>query len=462
MRKRVSAAAISLALAGSAFATPLAFADDQTDVEVLEVTQGEGAEEATQEVAEVTPEAVEAVEATEDAPKVTTYAADDTLSYGTDNKVEIPWNTEQEFEIQGTVAPNARFIAPDQKIEGWEYKVDEKTGKLTIKAEESRRPGSTLSLPILVSTTTNYSQINIVATVVKGDTSQSDDVTLTYPTEATEIAPGESATITPTVEGTIPSGTKFVMNEKNKDNWTFQVDDKGAVTATLPADAKVGRNWNMGLVVVFPDGTTQEHKVPVKAVAAEDSPSKQLELSYEDIEVPFGGEVTKDLTVQGGNLDGATFELVHESYAGMDFAIDSSTGALTVKSGEAKRGTGVWVPIKVTYSDSSVNYVVFHATIGAPENPMADAAENAPAYEDVEVAAGESVEVKQSGSVPEGTRYIAPTTEGTDWTVAVAEDGTATVTAPAGTVKGSKLFIPVIVKYADGSTESVRFTATVK
>lgn len=455
MRKRVSAAALSLALAGSAFATPLAFAED---AEILEITQGDGTEDAA-EVVEATPEAVED---TEDAPKITTYAADNALSYGDNNKVDIPWNTEQEFEIQGTVAPNAKFIAPTQKIDGWEYKVDEKTGKLTIKAEESRRPGSTLSLPIIVSTTKGYSQIDIVATVVKGDTSQNEDATITYPTETTEIAPGESATITPTVEGTIPSGTKFVMNEKNADGWTFKVDDKGAVTATLPKDAKIGRSWNMGLVVVFPDGTTQEHKVPVKAVAAEDSPSKQLELSYEDIEVPFGGEASKDLSVKGGDLKDATFELVHESYAGMDFSIDSATGALTVKAGEAKRGTGVWVPVKVTYSDGSITYVVFHASVGAPETPMSDAADNAPAYEDVEVAAGESVDVKQSGTVAEGTRYIAPSTEGTDWTVTVAEDGTATVTAPAGVTKGSKLFIPVIVKYADGSTEAVRFTATVK
>ncbi|KQB84652.1 YPDG domain-containing protein [Corynebacterium oculi] len=453
MRKRVSAAAISFALAGSAFATPLAFAEDE-EVPTVEVT--EAAE------ADLTDEAAEVAEETTPRATTTAESATVSLSYGTDNKVEIPWNTEQEFEVEGTVPANAKFIAPEEKVDGWEYKVDEKTGKLTIKAEESRRPGSTLTLPILVSGTRTITQIDVVATVVKGETSQNEGVTFTYPEEFTEIAPGDSATIEPTVEGEIPEGTEFVMNEKNSDGWTFKVDDKGAVTATLPEDAKIGRTWTMGLIAVFPDGTTQEYKVPVKAVASEDSPSKNLELSYEDFEVPFGGEATQEITVEGGELKDATFELVHESYAGLDFAIDSASGELTVKAGEAKRGTGVWVPIKVTYSDGSTAYVVFHATVGAPENPMAEAQENAPAYEDVELAAGESVEVKQSGSVPEGTRYIAPTTEDTDWTVDVAEDGTATVTAPAGTVKGSKLFIPVIVKYIDGSTESVRFTATVK
>ncbi|MBC3186475.1 hypothetical protein H7347_07825 [Corynebacterium sp. zg-331] len=457
MRKRISAAALSLALTGSVVAVPLAGAEDVTpDVEILETTQGDTAEEA----AEVT-EVAATPEADEKTPAITTYAANSSASYGTDNKVEIPWNSEKEFEIQGEV-PGAKFSVPTEKVDGWEYRVDKATGTLTIKADETRRPGSTLTLPVLILTRSGYSEINVVATVVKGRTSPSDDVTFSYPEEFTEVAPGDSATITPTVEGTIPSGTKFVMNEQNKDGWTFTVDEQGVVTATLPKDAQIGRTWTMGLIAVFPDGTTKEYKVPVKAAAGEDSPSKNLELSYEDFEVPFGEEASQDLTVKGGDLEGATFELVYDSYAGMDFAIDATTGKLTVKAGEAKRGTGVWVPIKATYSDGSTSYVVFHATVGAPTNPMAEAPETTPAYEDVEVAAGDSVTVTQSGSVPEGTRYIAPSTEGTEWTVDVAEDGTATVTAPTGTTAGSKLFIPVIVKYADDSTETVRFTATVK
>ncbi|MDK8450562.1 YPDG domain-containing protein [Corynebacterium mastitidis] len=466
MRKRVSAAAISLALAGSTFATPLALAEDEapqavaenTDVEILDESTG-AAEEAAEAVAE---------EATEDeaaeAPKVTTYSADSaasTLSYGKNNEVEIPWDSEQEFEVQGTPASTARFIAPTETVQGWDYKVDEKTGKLTIKAEASRRPGSTLTLPILVRTSKGYTQIDVKATVVKGETSPSDSVTLTYPEEFTEIAPGESGTVEPTVEGTLPEGTEFVMNEKNSDGWTFKVDEKGVVTATVPKDAKVGRTWKMGLIAVFPDGSTKEYKVPVKAAAGEDSPSTNLELSYEDFEVPFGGEAKAPIVAKGGELDGTTFELIHESYAGLDFSLDSETGELTAKATDSKRGTAVWVPVKVNYADGAVDYVVFHATVGAPENAMADSADYEPAYEDVEVESGKSVEAKLGGTVPEGTRFIAPSTEGTDWTVEVAEDGTVTVTAPEAP-KGSKLFIPVIVKYADGSSESVRFTAVVK
>lgn len=232
MRKRISAAALTLAVSGSVLVAPLAFA-------------------------------------TEEEPAASAVAANASaaaeLGYGNNNELEIPWNSTQEFKINGTLPQNASFAVPTEKVDGWDYSVDKKTGTLTITSKENRPAGSTLTLPVRVRTTRGYSQFDVTVTVVKGETSLSDQATVEYPSDFIKIAPGESATVKPSITGDLPSGTKFIMNEKNSDNWTFAINDKGVITATLPKDAQPGRTWKMGVIVVFPDGSQQDLKVPFEA-----------------------------------------------------------------------------------------------------------------------------------------------------------------------------------------------------
>lgn len=235
MRKRISAAAITVAMSSSVLVAPSAFATEEGSADLKTSTKASSA--------------------------VSTL----NLSYGNNNDLEVPWGSTREFEIEGSLPKNATFIAPTDKVEGWEYAVDRKTGKLTVSASEPRRIGSTLTMPITVLTPRGYSYINVKVTVVKGETSQSEQVSVEYPSEFIEIAPGESATVEPTVTGDLPSGTRFIMNEKNADNWTFTIDNEGVITATLPEDAKPGYTWTMGVIIVFPDGTQQDLKVPFKA-----------------------------------------------------------------------------------------------------------------------------------------------------------------------------------------------------
>lgn len=329
MIKRVSAATLALAIGAAGFSAPAAFASEETV--------------ATPAVAR----------AAEKAP----------LFYATENKLDLEWNTEKTFTLRGDVPAGATFSVPNQKIDGWNFSVDKKTGELTLSASEDVKPGSSLKLPVMVEYSGSYQVINTQVKIVAPEHAQADSVSLAYPDDFTDVKPGHSATITPKIDGDLPAGTTFNMNEKNSDGWTFSVDEKtGAVTANLPKDAKDGRTWTMGLIVEFPDGSTAEHKVKVRADGTPENPiSNSVTPKWKDSEVEAGKSVK--VTQDADLPEGTTFIAPDTADTGWAVEIDKDGTATVTAPASDGKGSELTIPVIAKFSDGSSKTVEFKVTV---------------------------------------------------------------------------------------------------
>ncbi|WP_141738061.1 YPDG domain-containing protein, partial [Corynebacterium sp. HMSC30G07] len=138
--------------------------------------------------------------------------------------------------------------------------------------------------------------------------------------------------------------------------------------------------------------------------------------------------------------------------------VDKGTGEVSVKVPEdAKPGSEFTVPVKVTYRDGSEDTVDVTVEVEKNDNEKFEPEyleENGKPGEDVTVGAPtftddagnpaekpESTTFKKGEDAPEG--------------VTVNEDGSVKVTIPEGAEPGTKIEVPVVVTYPDGSEDTV-------
>ena len=144
--------------------------------------------------------------------------------------------------------------------------------------------------------------------------------------------------------------------------------------------------------------------------------------------------------------------------------VDKETGEISVKVPEdAKPGSEFTVPVKVTYPDGSEDTVDVTVEVEKNDNEKFE-----PEYQDENGKPGEDVTVGapsftddagDPAEKPEGTTFKKG--EDAPEGVTVNEDGSVKVTIPEGAEPGTKIEVPVVVTYPDGSTDEKTVTVTV-
>ncbi|MCU5746246.1 YPDG domain-containing protein, partial [Staphylococcus sp. SQ8-PEA] len=355
--------------------------------------------------------------------------------------VEVPQTNEDELPT-GT-----RFEEPTNPPAGWTVKVDPDTGTVTATPPENAEPNTRVTIPVTVRYPDDSTDTANVHITVTPNDAQSNDPG--YDDQSTK--PGVAVEVPQTKDGELPSGTRFKEPANPPEGWTVKVDpNSGKVTATPPKEAAPGTKVDIPVTVNYPDGSTDTPNVHI-TVTPNDAQSNDP--GYEDQSTKPGIPVEVPQTKDGELPSGTTFEGPKDVPTGWTVKVDPNTGKVTATPPkEAAPGTKVDIPVTVRYPDGSTDTPNVHITV-TPN----DAQSNDPGYEDQSTKPGTPVEVPQTkdGELPSGTTFEGPKDVPTGWKVNVDPNtGKVTATPPKEAAPGTKVDIPVTVRYPDGSTDT--------
>lgn len=394
---------------------------------------------------------------------------------GKDTLVDAPTNPD------GSPLPEGSTFAPgesdDPDFPG-KVEIDPDTGEVTLTPDEDATPDDYI-IPVEVTYPDGTTEIIDLPVRVP------DDSTVTPPggdgsddgsTDAADNDPAYSPGSGPAGSATelkqdgdreLPEGTKFVL-PKPPAGWSFgEPNEHGDFTVTPPESALPGTKVSIPVTVVYPDGSSEIVNAPFEVVGSSDD-AKDNDPTYPDDTKVKPGETEK--VDPPRNPDGSTlpddtkFEKGDTDLPGT-VEVDPDTGEITVTPNEDAKPGKHTVTVEITYPDGSTDTVdvpieVLPADDGddtEDTDPTPDADNNTPGYKDQEGLAGTPVEFAQSGDreLPEGTKFIFPRFP-SGWTIEGDEKtGDFTITSPKGTPNGTKVAIPIIVSYPDGSTASL-------
>ncbi|MHA6526714.1 Rib/alpha-like domain-containing protein [Corynebacterium pyruviciproducens] len=380
--------------------------------------------------------------------------------------------TEPSFDDPSTpdvteTVPNGTKFGPGKGADGKEtpswVTVDPDTGRLTVKPDTAVTPG-TYRVPVQVtypdgSTATIYADVE----VTKKELTQAQASVPAYP-QATEVSQGGEAKVPVTFDRprtseteTMPEGTTFAPGTAVP-AWATVDPKTGELTVKPGKDVPVGE-YTVPVEVTYPDKSHETVNVPVK-VTPYVSDADKNKATYPAQPTVVGKDAEKTVPaptgVNGAPLPkGTTFA---PGAGAPTWATVNPDGSVTLKPGADIKPGEYKVPVVVTYPDGSTQTVEVPVTV----LPTAAAAEpTAPAI--TPVNAGEEAttgpllfddpSTPDTEKVPAGTTFAKG--EGApDWAT-VNSDGSVTVRpgkdVPAGTTE-----IPVVVTYADGSTDTVK------
>ncbi|QQB07472.1 YPDG domain-containing protein [Corynebacterium urealyticum] len=394
---------------------------------------------------------------------------------GEDVKVEKPEFKDKDGEP--TEAPEGTKFTPGENAPDG-VTIDENTGEITVTIPEGANPGDEIKVPVVV-TYPDGTKDNVEVTVT---VTEKDNGVYEPGYEDGSGQPGDDVKIDKPVfkdnndeETTPPEGTKFEKGEGAPGGVT--VNEDGSVKVTIPEDAEPGTKIEVPVVVTYPDGSTDEVTVTVtvdKPEAPVVKDNEKYEPGYEDGSGKPGEDVTvpapefKDKDGQPTEApDGTTFGPGENTPGGVTVNEDGSV-KVTIPE-DAEPGTKIEVPVVVTYPDGSTDEVTVTVTVDEPEAPVVkDNEKYEPGYEDGSGKPGEDVTVPapefkdkdgQPTEAPDGTTFGPG--ENTPGGVTVNEDGSVKVTIPEDAEPGTKIEVPVVVTYPDGSTDEVTVTVTV-
>lgn len=355
---------------------------------------------------------------------------------------------------------------------GWIATIDPVSGKVTFTAPADAAPGTVATAVVTIKYPDGTTDTTTVAVTV-GQPALTDAASNTPAYTPAVITPGMPATITQTGDTTLPAGTKFSIDLSTlPTGWTASIDPlTGAVTVIAPADAKNGAEASMIVTITYPDGSV-DHAVVTAQVNNPGTPTTPTDAATNNPGYQPGTVTPGNMTVvkQTGDITvptGTKFEIDTTNLpVGWTATVDPITGDVTVIAPkDAKPGTSISIPVKITYPDGSVDAAVVEVTVPITSTTGTDAEANNPAYQPGTVAPGASTVVKQTGdtAIPAGTKFEIDTTSlPAGWTATVDPiTGDVTVTAPKDAKPGTKVTIPVKITYPDGSVDVSVVTVTV-
>lgn len=271
-----------------------------------------------------------------------------------------------------------------------------------------------------------------------------------------EVLPGTPIVLHRTDVRNVPEGTDFVFFEdaegnKNLNGWKVSVNrDTGNLVVRAPENG--ARPLDAVVTVSYPDGSSTD--VPFHVGVKHSKPDAEAFTPRYAPETLTGGTRTsyEMLTPVPENT---TFSI--EENAGLDVSVDTKTGRITaVLPKDAPGGAKYNVRVRVKYPDGSEEF------IDAELRKKAIADEERPRWSDIYVNAGDLA------STPQGQRVPPETTFGIDasfaakgWQVHVDKYSGRLQVLPDASVK-SKVEVPVVVTYQDGSQRTVKVSAYVR
>ena len=306
----------------------------------------------------------------------------------------------------------------------------------------------------------------------------------------------------------VPEGSKFSIGDyKAPEGYVVTIDENtGEITVTFPDGSKLNKDtveeFDVPVTVTYKDGSTDEVKANFKldtdgdgdpdvtdpdddgdGIPDEDDSNPKVpnqntifEPGYED----GSGKPGEDVTIPAPEFkdkDGKTVtppegtKFTPGENVPDGVTIDENTGEIKVTIPEdAEPGTKITVPVVVTYPDGTKDNVDVTVTVEQPDQPeVKDNDKYEPEYDGGTGQPGEDVKIDKpefkdgdnnTVTPPEGTTFGPG--EGTPDGVKIDENtGEITVTIPEDATPGTKITVPVVVTYPDGSKDNVDVTVTV-
>ncbi|CDZ74257.1 Hypothetical protein ING2D1G_0056 [Peptoniphilus sp. ING2-D1G] len=179
---------------------------------------------------------------------VTRGATDATLS------TPIDLTTQQAFDNKDV----QNFTIDNTAVPGWEISIDNATGQVSVKVDQSIPVGTKLTKDVTITYNDGSKDIVPVTFVANEqilnpnyapkDGAVGDEII----SEIIAIDPNN-----PTKQDYPPQGTKFIL-VSDSENWGVTIDEAtGKLTGTVPLDKKPGEKTDLIVRVDYPDGTSE-------------------------------------------------------------------------------------------------------------------------------------------------------------------------------------------------------------
>ena len=183
-----------------------------------------------------------------------------------DNVILVP--------IKDTVPADSTYeITPDQDLGDWKPEIDPNTGEITVTVPETAKDGDKKTIDVTVTYPGGKTDTVPAEITVKDRETSPGTETPETPENPDKkgptiiVIPGETQEVTPEFIGDKDGDPTYTLPDSYKipDGWTITVDPKtGDITITAPKDATPGTKIEVPVEVTFPDGKTNDVKIPVE------------------------------------------------------------------------------------------------------------------------------------------------------------------------------------------------------
>ena len=267
---------------------------------------------------------------------------------------------------------------------------------------------------------------------------------------------------------TPPADTKFTAGDGTPAGVTVNKD--GSITVDIPGDATPGTKIEVPVVVTYPDGTTDNVTVTVTVTEKDATPvtpgeptehNPSLGASADD---PADCKMPPFITVE--KTEGVVYKV---TVGGVELQPDAEGKYVyeygqTVKV-EASPAQGFTFPagVKTTWTYTTMQNEICNV----PDTK--DNEKYQPKYEDGTGKPGDQVTVPAptftdkdgKGTTPPADTTFTPGNGTPDGVTIDKNTGQITVDIPGDATPGTKIEVPVVVTYPDGTTDNVTVTVTV-
>ncbi|OFP25736.1 hypothetical protein HMPREF2996_08065, partial [Corynebacterium sp. HMSC066C02] len=364
--------------------------------------------------------------------------------------------------------PN-RYTFPDGSLEykygDWTVTIDENTGELTSTIPETAIPGARLTIPVKAYYATGATPQVVTGTInVIGDGTGKDFAS--YPAQVTKAGEKVSSDIDTMLPD--PTLAKYKLPDNLPQDWEFDIDEKGTVTATPNVTVENGTTVTVNVEVTYPDGSTAT--VPAEFTVI-DAYARTNDPLYPTVSGQPGTLVVSQ--VDRTNLYDAAepkFSIITDpndpeyidpprNLKWEDVKIDPVTGVITTPISKfALPGTSADIPVRVTYKDGSTDKTIATVVVKAEVRQVYEAQyllQNTTPGGTVKSEITEVTRIPERDLAKDPSKRFQVPSDFNGWKVSVDENGVVTATAPKDARPGDGVDIPVTVTYYDGSTDTV-------